>query len=515
MKRMASLLLAVLLVVTTPLTAYAQQVEVMDAMEIAEYAAILEEVETMRIAPMSLTGGGLIAGALAAPHVAAIIAILAVGGYTIHWASTHKDAVVGMVTSVYNGVTDAARAAIDDAVLKAQITGQLILGAGSALISQVKDAFGSVMAGTDAAFQAGLEGTQFFTGEVPAYQITEGISFGSVFQIPIESIVADQSIIWFSNSNTSSATCYGFIWVDGQLKYARLKTNAGFAYNYGQYYSKEHFYSVGVLNSNPVFYDYETARDYAVAHKMLVYLATSSSYILPALRYTSIYNCYTIDSNGVLSTSANQKQSLVPSFTSNIYGVYPTSIPMTMSVAGTVTYAPGYDLAPGYENVKDLVIPFPTTDISIPATDVGVLTTDMPKVLAGDFADTLAAGGIKDQEKEQEGAKTDALLGDGTIADVQAQERTLGAVFTSKFPFCIPWDFANAVRLLAAPAKTPHWEVDFLAPLADRVGGWKGETTIVIDFEQFAVLGQLSRWLSTLLFVAALISATKKLIWTA
>ena len=91
----------------------------------------------------------------------------------------------------------------------------------------------------------------------------------------------------------------------------------------------------------------------------------------------------------------------------------------------------------------------------------------------------------------------------------------LGAALTSRFPFSIPWDLFRAVRLLAAPAKAPYFEVDFMAPLADEVGGWKGSTKVVLDFGQYAIIGQVSRWTSTIGFCLMLASATKRLIWTA
>lgn len=91
----------------------------------------------------------------------------------------------------------------------------------------------------------------------------------------------------------------------------------------------------------------------------------------------------------------------------------------------------------------------------------------------------------------------------------------LADTLTTRFPFSIPWDVAKAVRLLAAPAKTPRFEVDFFAPISDYVGGWQGSTKVVIDFSEVELLGQLTRWTSTIGFCLLLASGTKKLIWTA
>ena len=92
---------------------------------------------------------------------------------------------------------------------------------------------------------------------------------------------------------------------------------------------------------------------------------------------------------------------------------------------------------------------------------------------------------------------------------------SLGAALTSRFPFSIPWDVVRGIKLLAAPAEAPYWEVDFLAPIAGRVGGWKGSTKVVIDMGQYEIIGQLCRWTSTIGFCLILAGGTKKLIWTA
>lgn len=94
----------------------------------------------------------------------------------------------------------------------------------------------------------------------------------------------------------------------------------------------------------------------------------------------------------------------------------------------------------------------------------------------------------------------------------------LGAALTTRFPFSIPWDIARAIKLIAAPAKAPYWEVDFLAPIAYRLPeGWKGSTKIVLDFGQpeYEIIGIASRWTSTIGFCLALAAATKRFIWTA
>lgn len=134
-----------------------------------------------------------------------------------------------------------------------------------------------------------------------------------------------------------------------------------------------------------------------------------------------------------------------------------------------------------------------------------VLQGVLDDVIAGDLTSTMTAAGeeVVDPPAEE-------------IPDVDNLGLpALGQALTSRFPFSIPWDFFRAVSLLAAPAKAPYFEVDFMEPLADDVGGWQGDTTVILDFSEYAIIGQISRWTSTIGFCLMLAGATKRLIWTA
>ena len=151
--------------------------------------------------------------------------------------------------------------------------------------------------------------------------------------------------------------------------------------------------------------------------------------------------------------------------------------------------------------------------VKVPDVPMGkVGDKDIP--IAGELNHDLVLG--KEEVVDPPITDTDQMVGDATLEDIQAatQDKDLGLLFVSKFPFCIPWDVVNAIKLLAAPPQVPRWEVDFLAPLSDRVGGWQGDTSIVIDFSDYEILGQLCRWVTTIMFIAALAMGTKKLIWT-
>lgn len=148
------------------------------------------------------------------------------------------------------------------------------------------------------------------------------------------------------------------------------------------------------------------------------------------------------------------------------------------------------------------------------ALDVGAAATmDLDMVLQGVLDDVLAGELTSTMEAAGE-AVVDPPAED--IPDVDNLGLpALGAALTSRFPFSIPWDFFRAIKLLAAPAKAPYFEVDFMEPLADDVGGWQGDTTVILDFSEYAIIGQISRWTSTIGFCLMLAGATKRLIWTA
>jgi len=149
-----------------------------------------------------------------------------------------------------------------------------------------------------------------------------------------------------------------------------------------------------------------------------------------------------------------------------------------------------------------------TLEIAIPgvtALDVaGIIQGAVDQILAGTYAATAEVVEAVEQPVPGEVTDVDGL---GLPA--------LGAALTSRFPFSIPWDFFRAIQLLAAPAKAPYFEMDFLEPMEHRVRKWQGNTTVVLDFSEYAIIGQVCRWTSTVGFCLMLAGATKRLIWTA
>lgn len=174
----------------------------------------------------------------------------------------------------------------------------------------------------------------------------------------------------------------------------------------------------------------------------------------------------------------------------------PTDVVIDGSQPGDVTEPTTAPYVPDLSSVKDLI----NTRAEALETDIAGVESKVD-ALPGAIADALPITG--------------AIAGDQVVADTLAEPDSLGAVFISKFPFCIPWDIVKAIQLLAAPPVTPRWELDFMQPIAGRVGGFQGSTKLVLDFSEYPIVGVATRWVSTVLFVYALASGTKRLLWTA
>ncbi len=172
------------------------------------------------------------------------------------------------------------------------------------------------------------------------------------------------------------------------------------------------------------------------------------------------------------------------------------------------------DAAEAYQQVLDRLTAL--EEGQTVALDVGATQSMEIQEILQDILDATLAGNLAATAEIVDEAAEPVDPPAGEIPDVDSLGLpALGAALTSRFPFSIPWDIFRAVKLLAAPAKAPYFEVDFMEPLADEVGGWKGSTTVVLDFSQYAIIGQVCRWTSTIGFCLMLAGATKRLIWTA
>jgi len=150
------------------------------------------------------------------------------------------------------------------------------------------------------------------------------------------------------------------------------------------------------------------------------------------------------------------------------------------------------------------------------ALDVGATQSMETQEILQSVLDAILAGNLAASAEVVDEAVVPVDPPAETLPDVDGLGLpALGAALTSRFPFSIPWDVYKGVQLLAAPAEAPYFEVDFMEPIAYRVGGWKGSTKIVLDFSEYEIIGQVCRWTSTVGFCLMLAAATKRLVWTA
>lgn len=94
---------------------------------------------------------------------------------------------------------------------------------------------------------------------------------------------------------------------------------------------------------------------------------------------------------------------------------------------------------------------------------------------------------------------------------------TLGAALVDRFPFCIPWDFVDTVRLLSADPQPINIKVDLIPQRIKTAVGISSDTSFDIDLsgEQYAKIGVFCRWGSLITFCFGLFLLTKRLVWTA
>ena len=125
------------------------------------------------------------------------------------------------------------------------------------------------------------------------------------------------------------------------------------------------------------------------------------------------------------------------------------------------------------------------------------------KTDAGTF--TLDDAGVTDVPYEKDA--TDAPPADTdtpALNDSLADYKTDG--LTSLFPFCIPFDLINCIKLMSATGEAPCWEFPFKVPMTDI------EDTITIDLAKWDSVAAVCRSVETLLFIGLLISRTREFI---
>lgn len=107
-------------------------------------------------------------------------------------------------------------------------------------------------------------------------------------------------------------------------------------------------------------------------------------------------------------------------------------------------------------------------------------------------------------DRTKEDSKADSDVDSAGMKDSLSDYKTDG--LTSLFPFCIPFDLINCIKLMSATGEAPCWEFPFQVPVLGL------EDTIKIDLAKWDSVAAVCRSLETLLFIGLLISKTRTLI---
>ena len=179
-----------------------------------------------------------------------------------------------------------------------------------------------------------------------------------------------------------------------------------------------------------------------------------------------------------------------------------------------------YDWANTGTGARDIYIPMEpaadglTGDISIADDEYVVPDAVYTGAVELDYADVIGAdlAGVPVLESDYTGSADDAVNDTQTADDAMATDETesslKGLVYTA-FPFCLPWDLMNAIKLIAVQPEAPHFKIDIFEKLPFE---FKGSTEIKFDMAEYPQLGAVSRWTSTIGFCIALIVLTRKII---
>lgn len=151
----------------------------------------------------------------------------------------------------------------------------------------------------------------------------------------------------------------------------------------------------------------------------------------------------------------------------------------TVTVDGT-TYYPDYDISP------------------YPGTSIADLISLILKYI--DIIEDTTDDLIDDAEIEvpQE------------IADSKLSSLTMPKTIATVFPFCIPRDFYNGVKLLSAEPEAPRFEVPFELPEYKSFPGFK--KMIVVDFSKYSSAFAVVRWTMFSIFMFGLCFLTFKIV---
>lgn len=139
-----------------------------------------------------------------------------------------------------------------------------------------------------------------------------------------------------------------------------------------------------------------------------------------------------------------------------------------------------------------------TNEGSIPLTGEGSIS--IPTTAEGDI--TAEKDTTKDDTMEKDTTKDDTI---SKTLDFNPILK-IGSDLKNIFPFCVPFDLINAIKMIVAPPTPPKFNINFDSRY------FKGGGNITVDFSQFQLWADIARWFFTLMFTVFLIIKTRGLI---
>lgn len=258
-----------------------------------------------------------------------------------------------------------------------------------------------------------------------------------------------------------------------------------------------------------------------------------------SIDYNKNYDFYYYnDSDGLTTVSSVSWKDTICKYLPNAYYLGQYDFDFTMTTDNLLSlvkpYLEGMRQVGGInEAIRDGSIDNVVTDVVWPDTIVlnpdavtnGKLEQILEKVISGEVTWTEYLEKVASGTKV--GAKTDAgtfVLDNAGVTDVSYEKDATDAPpaadtdtalndsladyktdgLTSLFPFCIPFDLINCIKLMSAVGEAPCWEFPFKVPVLGL------ENTIKIDLAKWDSVAAVCRWCETLLFIGLLISKTRE-----
>lgn len=157
---------------------------------------------------------------------------------------------------------------------------------------------------------------------------------------------------------------------------------------------------------------------------------------------------------------------------------------------------------------------------SVTLKDVEDLPLDLPYILEKSPAETMPRvdignpsiaipdtdSGAIDIPNDADNTIPDNPATPSESDDTDTNKLKLPKILLQKFPFCIPWDFYNAIKMLRADPVPPRFDFSIPIPIVNYT--WQGS----IDFSQFDDLASIVRWFLCAIWIVSLILLTKSII---